>query len=501
MDVVNLFQHYILSLPPLNDENFEVNGIYSEAKEVQQNSVYVAVRGTRGDGHQHIPLAIAKGASVLVVENTQSVPSGFSGRVYLVLNARRALSDLAARFYDHPSLRLRCVGVTGTNGKSSTVLLLEHLLSSAQIPTGVIGTIDHHFERHRWETALTTPGPLLLQSRLSDFACLGAKAVAIEISSHALEQNRVDHLALQTVIFTNLTRDHLDYHKTMDDYFQAKELLFTQILEKSPIEPCFAIVNINSSYGRRLRVSSSAVLWTYGRKDGDFVYKIISSSYSGTRFILKTPIEEVFFDFPLIGEYNVENAVAAVLGALSFGVSLIKSAQSLINFRGVPGRLERVPNEKGLHVFIDYAHTPDALENVLKTLNQIRRQGQPHRITTVFGCGGDRDPGKRPMMGKVAEKYSNQLILTNDNPRTENPDQILEQIKGGISRSFLTEAVIIEKDRVLAIQKALQLSKPGDVVLIAGKGHENYQIIGQEKFPMSDYQTAESVLKGVNQWV
>jgi len=298
------------------------------------------------------------------------------------------------------------------------------------------------------------------------------------------------------VIFTNLTKDHLDYHASMENYFSAKELLFTHILENSPVDPCFAIINTDSKYGRKMKVDTSAVLWTYGKSDADFTYKITQLSFRGTQFVLKTPLEEILFDVPLIGAFNVENCVAAVLGALSFGVPLVNSAQNLKNFLGVPGRLQAVSNDRGLHVFVDYAHTPDALENVLKTLNLIRGKNKQAKIKTVFGCGGDRDKGKRPVMGKIAETYSDEVFVTNDNPRTEDPDQIIQEICSGF---FKPNHCIKEKDRSLAIQKAIQGSQAGDVILIAGKGHEDYQIIGDQKIAMSDCKIAEEILREFHQ--
>ncbi|MFS4458284.1 UDP-N-acetylmuramoyl-L-alanyl-D-glutamate--2,6-diaminopimelate ligase [Bdellovibrio sp. HCB2-146] len=474
----------------------EVTGLFNDARRVIPNSIFVAIRGTQHDGHKFIPDAIAKGALVLVVEDKTQVPTDFKGLVLNVPNTREILDTLACRYYLNPGQELFCVGVTGTNGKTSVTYMTESILNAGHIPTGVIGTVNHHLGDKVWPSEMTTPDPLFLQKRLREFRDEGALAVAIEVSSHALDQRRVDSVPFNAAIFTNLTRDHLDYHQTMESYFAAKQRLFTDLMWKTEKTPSFAIINTADKWGRRLRVADPTVLWTYGAKDSDFAYEIQKMDFALTQFKVRTPFGDTEVSLPMSGVHNVMNSLAAMAAGLAAGMPLPLVVEALNKFTGVPGRLQSVPNSEELSVFVDYAHSPDALENVLTALNRVRENLKSSaRIWTVFGCGGDRDKGKRPLMAQMALKFSDEVVVTSDNPRTEDANAIINDIMSGVS-SAEKNRVQIFVDRKEAILSTIQKAKTGDVILIAGKGHEDYQIIGTQKFPFSDVKVAEEALKG-----
>jgi UDP-N-acetylmuramoyl-L-alanyl-D-glutamate--2,6-diaminopimelate ligase len=471
----------------------EISLICFDARLAIKNSIFVAISGSKFDGHQFIQQAIDNGAIALVVENTNSVPADFNGFVLPTLNSRKMLDILSAKFYNFPSEKLFCIGVTGTNGKTSITYLLEHILNSQKKMTGIMGTVNHRVGDKIWDSDMTTPDPVTLQKRLREFIDHGAAFCALEVSSHALDQKRADSVHFNTVVFTNLTLDHLDYHKNMKNYFSAKQRLFSELLWVSTKKPIFAVVNIDDSYGRRIQLPEHVVGWTYGQKDSDFQFKIITVGFDGTEFELRTPLETVKVQIPLTGLHNVYNAVAAMATALTAGISILNSIKSLQSFSGIPGRLQKVQSRSDKKVFVDYAHTPDALKNSLMTLKKIKQAmtSEP-KIITVFGCGGDRDKSKRPLMAEIAAEYSDFVFITSDNPRTENPDQIITEIQVGLPSAY--ENFEIDSDRARAIQKAINMAEAGDVVLIAGKGHEDYQIIGDIKHHFSDVEVAERYL-------
>ncbi|WP_373998176.1 UDP-N-acetylmuramoyl-L-alanyl-D-glutamate--2,6-diaminopimelate ligase [Bdellovibrio bacteriovorus] len=474
----------------------EVSGVFNDARLVIPGSVFVAIRGSKLDGHSFLGDAVAKGAAALVVEDKAKVPAGYAGFVWQTENSRETLDLLASRYYLDPGQELFCVGVTGTNGKTSVTYMTEAILNAGKIPTGVIGTVNHHLLDKVWPSEMTTPDPVFLQKRLREFRDDGAMAVAMEVSSHALDQKRVDSVPFNTVIFTNLTRDHLDYHETMDQYFEAKQRLFTDLLWKTEKSPCYAIVNTADKYGRRLKVADPAVLWTYGSKDSDIRYEILKMDFALTHFKVQTPMGEGEIRLPMSGTHNVMNALAALGAGLSAGIPLEICISALDSFTGVPGRLQSVPNKQDLAVFVDYAHSPDALENVLTALTKVRENlNSSAKIWTVFGCGGDRDKGKRPLMAQMALRFSDHVVITSDNPRTEDPQSIINDILAGVAGADKSKAAVYI-DRKEAIHQTIKKAQPGDVVLIAGKGHEDYQIIGKEKFPFSDVKVAEEALQG-----
>lgn len=531
--------------PPMENLLADVKSIVTDSRELAPGMVFVAVKGSQRDGHEFVPMAMATPGVVAVIADVATVREMESrGQIkrdlgqasvaalmapavplLLVRDTRVALDLLARRIFLDPSHRLLCFGVTGTNGKTSTVYLLEHLLNRAGLPCGVLGTINHHLNDEIWPSTHTTPDPVRLQGRLAEMKSLGAQAIAMEVSSHALDQRRADGVQFNTVIFTNLTRDHLDYHHTEEAYFAAKQRLFSDLLWESRKIPLFAVVNSDDPWGRRLRVCSNAGLWTFGKgASADFRFEVLGQDFSGMTFRLTTPVGEYQGELPLIGEHNLYNAMGALAAVATVGVMPEKSLNFLKDFAGVPGRLQRVADARGRFIFVDYAHTPDALENVLRTLNEIRDRGSRvevssgspvagrPRILTLFGCGGDRDKGKRPQMAAVAEKYSDWILVTSDNPRSEEPEEIIDQVVAGFSQQPTSSSKDVgaagaigggatllkwarEADRATAIRQILTFATGGDVVLIAGKGHEDYQEIKGERRSFSDVKVTEDILR------
>lgn len=463
----------------------EVLGLSADTREIQAGFVFVAISGATKDGHELIAEARSRGAIFIIGDRPGAAVD------LIVGSSRVALEKLAGAFYEEPSRDLMCFGVTGTNGKTSITYLLEHILESVHAPTGVLGTIDHHLGAKVWTTNLTTPDPVRLQHRLKEMKEAGARAVAMEVSSHALDQHRADGVHFDVGIFTNLTRDHLDYHGDMKKYFQSKERLFRQVMDSSSKLYKVAVINTDDKWGRLFRIPLSCELFTYGQKNADFCFHVLKTDFSGTQFELKTIFQKEVGFIPMCGLHNVYNAVAAIAAVMARGISIQKSLAALRKFPGVPGRLQKVPAQNKVEVFVDYAHTPDALENTLQTLHAIREQSKSRcRIITVFGCGGDRDKGKRPLMAQIAEKYSDLVMVTSDNPRTEDPASILHEISEGFTKKA---KFFLEVDRRKAFEKARDFAQAGDVVLIAGKGHEDYQIIGTEKRSFHDATIAEEV--------
>lgn len=471
----------------------EVSGIFFDARLAKSDSVFVAIHGNERDGHDFIAQALQKAAIALVVENKSKVPAEFKGIVVEVPDTRHILDILATRFYSFPSYDLICLGVTGTNGKTSVTYILEHILNQNKKLTGVMGTVNHRVGEKIWSTQNTTPDAVTMQQRLREFVEAGAVCAAMEVTSHALDQKRVASVHFNTVIFTNLTLDHLDYHKTMQNYFETKQKLFTEMMVQSVKRPKFAIVNVDDSYGRKLKIADDVVAWTFGKKESDFQFKILKMDFASTTFEIKTRADVVEATLPLSGEHTIYNVIASCAAAITCGVSLQQSLQALKSFYGVPGRLQKVNHPSKKIAFVDYAHTPDALENVLKSLQEVKKNSKlSSQIITVFGCGGDRDKSKRPVMGKIAADLSDFVFVTSDNPRTEDPDAILQDIEAGLPKGY--KNVVIEVDREKAIREAIQCARDGDVILIAGKGHEDYQIIGHEKKFFSDVEVASRYL-------
>ena len=460
-----------------------------DSRKIKEGDVFVALRGLKTDGHLFIKKVCEKKAQALIVEDSCDIPKNFKGSVFQIKSTRKMISSLLNHYYNFPSEKMFCVGVTGTNGKTTTAYLLKHLFSQAGWKTGMIGTTGCHIGEENWESSLTTPPAIELQNHLWKMHNKGVQAVVMEVSSIGLDQQRVDGVYFNTVVFTNFTQDHLDYHKNMDQYFKAKMKLL-QLAQSQ--NHCTVVFNSDDKKFQSLSKQGCQNFISYGEKEGSFFhYKIVQESLEGVDFDLYYKEKVYKVRVPLIGAFNVSNVVSALSSAVSAGFSLDQMIPHLMSFKGVPGRLQRVENSKSINVFIDYAHTPSALENVLKSLRQAGSSSQ--KIITVFGCGGNRDQGKRKKMGQTASLYSDEIVVTSDNPRFEAPQQIMQDILQGVSLE--KKRVFVLEKRREGIKKGLELAGAGDIVLIAGKGHEKFQMISSKKIPFDDRQEVRSILE------
>jgi UDP-N-acetylmuramoyl-L-alanyl-D-glutamate--2,6-diaminopimelate ligase len=476
------------------DLQVPVSGIVYDSRRVQPGNVFVALRGTHVDGGAFIYDAIGRGARVVIAEST---PNGFPQGVCLrVPDSRKALAKLALNFYENPSKNFQLIGVTGTNGKTTTTLLLESILEAAGGLIGIVGTLGYRWAHKRETASMTTPESLDLQRIFSDMNEDRITHVVMEVSSHALAQGRVEGCLFDAGIFTNLSQDHLDFHTTMEDYFSAKTLLFSDNVS-TRAQGFLSVINTDDPYGRLLSQEIKENLWSYSSSDrkASVWVKDAELQNSGIQTTLSTPYGELRISSPLLGRLNLYNILAAATTALAMGISREAISEGLRALSSVDGRLQSVPvpPEWGFDVVVDYAHTPDAMEKSLSCLKEMTRR----HMLVVFGCGGDRDRAKRPLMGKIAAQLGDLVILTSDNPRSEVPEAIVREIERGVQDCGLpyhqrydqapeTKAYAIEVDRKRAIELALSWAGPGDVVFIGGKGHETYQIIGNQVFPFDD---------------
>jgi UDP-N-acetylmuramoyl-L-alanyl-D-glutamate--2,6-diaminopimelate ligase len=464
-----------------------VEGIAYDSRRVQKNFLFAALRGEKSDGHQFVDQAIEKGASVIVTEEevTQA-----RATCLVVENTRHALADLGAAFFDRPVRRLKMAAVTGTNGKTTTSFLIKHICEKAGMRCGLIGTVRYEIGDRVLPAVRTTPESLDVQELLAQMVNAGCKAAAMEVSSHAIAQDRVRGLEWDVAVFTNLTQDHLDFHGTMENYFEAKSKLFTDLAEQTAKTKSTAVINIDDRYGAQLvdRLEKKVPVITYGvGARADFRASNYHAEFAGTSFQLDAHGKSYLVRVPLIGRFNVGNSMAALAAACSLGINLRDAILSLARSPQVPGRLEAVPAKRQFQVFVDYAHTDDALLNVIKTLREL----SPRRLIVVFGCGGDRDRQKRPLMGRVVDQQADFGIITSDNPRKEDPDSIIAEVEKGF-RSDHYEKIA---DRAKAIARAIELAQPRDIVLIAGKGHEAYQEFADHTVPFDDIQVARRALE------
>jgi len=464
-----------------------VESIAYDSRRVQKNGLFVAMRGENRDGHEFIGQAIEKGASVIVAEREEK----HSRATCLVVeNARRALADLSATFYGLPAQRLKLAAVTGTNGKTTITFLIKHICEKARLRCGLIGTVRYEIGERVLPASRTTPESLDLQELLAQIVNAGCRAAAMEVSSHALAQDRTRGLEWNVAVFTNLTQDHLDFHGTMESYFESKSKLFTQLGQQQKKRKPVAVVNIDDHFGEQLlqRIGKKVAVVTYGMgARADFRASNYRVEFGGTSYQLDARGKSYLVRVPLIGRFNVLNSVAALAAANALGVDLREAVLNLGKSPQVPGRLELVPAKRQFQVFVDYAHTPDALRNVLKTLRELG----PHRLIVVFGCGGDRDRKKRSLMGEIADRHADYAILTSDNPRKEDPNVIIAEIEKGVRSTHYEKLV----DRAEAIGRAIALAQPRDIVLIAGKGHENYQEFADHTVPFDDIQVARHAIE------
>lgn len=458
----------------------EITGITYDSRRVMPGNLFVAVRGEHFDGHRFVEAAIERGATAVVLEE-ESAHNPLATRIR-VENARRALALASAAFYRHPAQQLKVVGVTGTNGKTTTSFMVRAMLEAAGISTGLLGTVQYQIGNRVIPASRTTPESVEIQDMMSQMLRAGCGAVSLEVSSHALDQCRVDAIDFDVAIFTNLSQDHLDYHHTMQDYFEAKARLFAFLGQVNKAGR--AVINVDDEHGRRLvkRLGGEHTVLTYGVSNDALVRAHdVRVSREGTFFEACTPQGQLPIHLPLIGRYNALNALAAVAAGLALGLDLAVIERGLTGMPPVPGRLEPVPVSDPFQVYVDYAHTADALRGSLATVGELTAG----RVIVVFGCGGDRDQGKREPMGRVAAELSDFAILTTDNPRTEDPHQVLAQIEAGFGDVGPTHYQVIE-DRREAIERALDIARAGDTVVIAGKGHEAYQEFADTVVPFND---------------
>lgn len=472
----------------------EIATICYDSRQATAQSLFVATRGEAVDGHQFIPTAIQNGAVAVIGEMVFAdlKPELQAKITYIqVPDARMALGQVANIFYKRPSLKLKVAGVTGTNGKTTTTYLIKHLCDSHELPCGLIGTTGYMIGGQQQTADRTTPLSADLHSYLAQMRAAKDKAVAMEVSSHALTLKRIEGVEFDVAVWTNLTQDHLDFHKTLAAYYEAKASWFLDFLPKQKRKRAVAILNIDDRYGNQLyqQLPKDESVITYGvSANADFRASNLRSDLSGSTYHLDALERTFLVRTPLIGRFNVYNTLAALAAAHVLKIPLSDAVRSLANAPSVPGRLEPVPAKRHFQVYVDYAHTPDALANVLKTLRDL----QPHRLIVVYGCGGNRDRSKRSVMGRVVEELGDYAIITSDNPRKEDPRSIITEIEAGLQKTKPYEVCV---DRREAIERAISLATARDIILIAGKGHETYQELANETIDFDDIRVAQNALQ------
>ncbi len=472
----------------------EICSIHLDSREVQPGGLFVAIKGHKSDGHDYIDHAVSKGALAVISQKPAEKDKVWAIEVE---NTRKALAALSANFYENPSEHLTIIGITGTNGKTTVSFLIERILLEAGFSVGVIGTLNYRYCRKTFELSMTTPESINLQEILADMLKEGVTHVVMEVSSHAIALDRIASCWIDVAVFTNLTQDHLDFHKTMENYWSCKRSLFTEHLAIGPKKnKAISVINCNDLRGKILFQELSSAISVGFDKEFDLRTESITMDKTGAEGRISTPGGFFQFKSKLIGKHNIENILCAAGACFALGIGLdaIRRGIEAVDF--VPGRLQSIPNDKKRFVYVDYAHTPDALENVLKTIRGLTKD----RIICVFGCGGERDKGKRPLMGGIAAMLADICIITSDNPRSEDPVLIIEDILKGVrsqgmsihdpagapSGTSSSRGYVVEPDRYMAINLAMKISMPQDIVLIAGKGHETYQITGKEKISFDD---------------
>lgn len=473
------------------DHTVPVRAVTDDSRSVQPGSVFIAVRGEQVDGHRFIPAAADAGMAGLVLQQ----PMGSLSVPFVrVADSRKALGLLGSRFYGEPSSQIRMIGVTGTNGKTTTTYVCKALLEALGQRVGLIGTVAYQIGAETIPASHTTPGALELQQLLARMVAGGCTAAVMEVSSHALAQDRTAGCEYDVAVFSNLTQDHLDFHKTMEEYFHAKLRLFTGLTGTHKSHKR-AILNVDDPAGQRIKALCPVPVWTYALKaKADLRAEQVRLSLGGTTFTAATPAGSFPVESHLVGEHNVYNLLSAIGVALHEGATPDQVRGAVSHVTNVPGRFERVMAGQAFTVVVDYAHTEDALVRLL-TAAQALKTG---RLITVFGCGGDRDRGKRPKMGGAAVRYSDVVVLTSDNPRTEDPESILREVEVGVTEALKERPLVQYRkvaDRREAIEAAVREARAGDMVLIAGKGHEDYQIIGTQKFHFDDREVAREAIE------
>lgn len=472
-------------------EDLEIRGLAADSRKVEKGFLFICIPGFNVDGHAFIPEALARGASALITEKEIKPIKGVTW--IKVPNARYALSILANKFYGYPSRKLCLIGVGGTNGKTTTTYLVKVIMEEAGKKVALLGTIAYQWGSKSKPAPWTTPPSLELQIMLKKLVEEGFDGVVMEVTSHALVLDRVAGCEFDVGVFTNFSQDHLDFHQTMENYLEAETQLF-RLLNQATERPKKkkAIINIDSPYAEHIIKNTQGEILTYGiERQADIKAHSIKLSGDGLRFRIITPVGEAFIESFLFGKHNVYNILAAIGVGINEGIGLKKIEAALLKLKSVPGRFEFINYGQSFKIVVDYAHTPDALQNVLRTARELTRG----KVIVVFGCGGDRDQVKRPLMGEVAARYSDIIILTSDNPRSEAPSQIIKEIEVGVKRVKPCCYYLIQEDRLKAIKEALKLTEGGDLVLIAGKGHENYQIIKNKSYPFNDKEVVKRLLR------
>lgn len=459
----------------------EINGedLEFDSRKIKQGDVFIALEGSIVDGHTFISKAIENGAKTILVEKDVDKVEGIN--YFLVDGLREKMGIIASNFYGYPQNQLKIVGVTGTNGKTTTTYILESILGEKNVAR--IGTVEYKIGDEIIPAPNTTPSSLEIIKICKKALEKNIKYLIMEVSSHGLDIGRVNMLRFEAGIFTNLTLDHLDYHKTMENYYLAKRKLFDLVKDKKN-----SIINIDDEYGKRYLEYTNGI--SYGISQGDIQGEIKQITREGQEVTIKIFEKEYKINLRLLGRYNLSNLLGAIGAVKTLGLSDEEIISKIPLIHGAPGRFEPVKIDRDFTVIVDYAHTGDALENILKSINEFKT----NRVITVFGCGGDRDKTKRPIMGGIAEKYSDIVIVTSDNPRTEDPEEIIKDIVVGLTKENHT----VEIHREKAIEKAISLAEKNDIILIAGKGHENYQVIGREKIHFDDKEEVIKAIKKLN---
>ncbi len=492
-EMISLAENKILKPEEIFD--FDINKLTASSNEVEQGDIFFAIKGFVSDGNKFISDVFEKGAKAVI---TDSEPDITDARIYKVEDVRKTMAMMSNAFYGFPSAKIKMIGVTGTNGKTTVTSIINYVLQAIGKKTGMIGTNGNFINKRFLKTEHTTPDSIELNRILKEMKDENIEYCIMEVSSHSLTLNRVYGIEFDVAVFTNLTPEHLDFHETMENYFDAKKILFDSLkrIGTKDIQPA-AIYNCNDEYGSQIVSSSQAERLAYGFGCGTFSAKNIEMDIDSMSFDVLVPrnvedIDKLKIKTNLTGKFNVHNILAAIAALKILNVSYTDITKHIEDFEAVDGRFNRIKLSRGADAIIDYSHTPDSLLKAITTIREILDDSKSKgRIITVFGCGGNRDKTKRPLMGKIAAEYSNEVIITSDNPREEDPMQIIEEIKAGITSDNFS----VEENRELAITKAIEMSKKGDVILIAGKGHETYQEIKGVKYHLSDREIAEKYRK------
>ncbi len=470
----------------LGEPNQEITGIVQDSRLVAPGNLFLCIKGSNFDGHRFLKEAAAKGASTALVEDLPTEDYGLT-IIQVPQITSMVIKKVAGAFYNYPDRHLKLIGIIGTNGKTTSTYLMKSVLEAAGYQVGLVGTIANLVNNQKLATNNTTPGVLELQQIFRQMVDTGVEYVVMEVSSHSIHQERIAGLDFIGGIFTNITQDHLDYHKTFAEYLRVKTQFFLNLSETAR-----AAINIDDPQAESIINQTKAQVWSYGiNKSAEITAQKIESTPAGVTYKAQTPQGNIFLKLAMTGFFNVYNSLGIIAAGLSLGISLATIKKGLENVAGVPGRFQLVPESSSFGVVVDYAHTPDGLENILKTGRELTKK----RLLLLFGCGGDRDRTKRGIMGSLAAKYADFSVITSDNPRSEAPGQIMQEILAGFLAADAAGKYLMEVDRRQAIFKIIAAAEPGDLVLIAGKGHEDYQIIGAQKLHFDDLDVAREALR------